>query len=178
LCRAVGQKARQRGIYALGAGPVGFSTVWVICGPNSMTFDRYFDLSDEMDQVEKFVAYVAGMAPASLQRSYMDLAYLDVPNRTGPSAGLACHLASGVVAAEVVVLVRGQQSTGDAFDPLHPDGSFVGVVGVARTCPTCRFFRSTAEPNVAASNHCALLDMPLRPGDLRLDCPEHEPAAA
>jgi DNA-binding MarR family transcriptional regulator len=53
-----------------------------------------------------------------------------------------------------------------------------GVVGVARTCPTCRFFRSTAEPNVAASNHCALLDMPLRPGDLRLDCPEHEPAAA
>ena len=30
-----------------------------------MTFDRYFDLSDQMDAVEKFVAYVVGMAPSS-----------------------------------------------------------------------------------------------------------------
>jgi DNA-binding MarR family transcriptional regulator len=51
-----------------------------------------------------------------------------------------------------------------------------GVVGVARTCPTCRFFRSGSRPGTAA--HCALLDLPLGPGDLRLDCPEHEPAAA
>ena len=108
LRRLLFGKARARGIHALGAGPVGFSTVWVIFSPDSMTFDRYFDLSDEMDDVEKFVAYVAGMAPASLQRSYMDLAYLDVQNRTGPSAGLACHLASGVVAAEVLKIVLGR----------------------------------------------------------------------
>ena len=53
-----------------------------------------------------------------------------------------------------------------------------GVVGVARTCPTCRFFRFEAHPNPARPHHCALLDAPLGPGDLRLDCPEHEQRAA
>jgi DNA-binding MarR family transcriptional regulator len=53
-----------------------------------------------------------------------------------------------------------------------------GVVGVARTCPTCRFFRSEVRPGGSPAHHCALLDVPLGAGDLRLDCPEHEPAAA
>ncbi|HCZ17310.1 MAG: putative adenylyltransferase/sulfurtransferase MoeZ [Candidatus Accumulibacter phosphatis] len=110
LRRLLFRKARERGIHALGAGPVGFSTVWVIFDPHGVTFDRYFDLSDQMDKVESFVAYVAGMAPSSLQRSYMDLSYLDFENHTGPSAGLACHLASGVIAAEVlkILLARGR----------------------------------------------------------------------
>jgi DNA-binding MarR family transcriptional regulator len=53
-----------------------------------------------------------------------------------------------------------------------------GVVGVARTCPTCRFFRFEARPGAVRPHHCALLDVPLGPGDLRLDCPEHEQSAA
>jgi molybdopterin/thiamine biosynthesis adenylyltransferase len=106
--RLLFRKARERGIYALGAGPVGFSTVWVIFAPQGMTFDRYFDLADDMDEIEKFVAYVAGMAPSSTQRGYMDLSHLDVVKRTGPSAGLACHLASGVVAAEVLKILLGR----------------------------------------------------------------------
>lgn len=107
--RLLFSKARERGIYALGAGPVGFSTVWVIFGPEHMPFDRYFDLSDRLDPIEKFAAYLMGMAPAGLQRSYMDLSYLDIKNQTGPSTGLACNLASGVIAAEVlkIILHRG-----------------------------------------------------------------------
>ena len=110
LRRLLFRKARERGIFALGAGPVGFGTAWVVFSPQGMTFDRYFDLADGMNDVEKFVAYVVGMAPSSIQRRYMDLAYLDVGNRTGPSAGLACHLASGVVAAEIlkILLQRGR----------------------------------------------------------------------
>jgi molybdopterin/thiamine biosynthesis adenylyltransferase len=111
LRRLLFGKARDRGIYALGAGPVGFSTVWVIFDPRGMTFDRYFDLNDRMNAIEKFVAYVVGMAPATLQRPYMDLAYLDFANHTGPSAGLACHLASGVVAAEVLKILLRRGST-------------------------------------------------------------------
>jgi DNA-binding MarR family transcriptional regulator len=53
-----------------------------------------------------------------------------------------------------------------------------GLVGVARTCPTCRFFRFEARPHAARPHHCALLGVPLGPGDLRLDCPEHEQSAA
>lgn len=49
-----------------------------------------------------------------------------------------------------------------------------GVISVARTCPTCRFFRRSP----AAPHYCALLDAPLPLADLRVDCPEHEPLAA
>lgn len=108
LRRLLFGKARAKGIHALGAGPVGFSTVWVVFAPDGMSFDRYFDLSDCMDAVELFAAYVVGMAPSMLQRGYMDLAYLDFEHRTGPSAGLACHLASGVVAAEVLKILLGR----------------------------------------------------------------------
>lgn len=111
--RMVFRKAAEQGIYALGAGPVGFSTVWVVIDPNGMTFDRYFDLSDEMNATEQFVAYVVGMAPKSLQRGYMDLSYVDVENRSGPSAGLACQLSAGVVAAEVLKILLGR-------GPLYP----------------------------------------------------------
>ncbi len=52
-----------------------------------------------------------------------------------------------------------------------------GVITVARMCVTCRFFRPDAHPGSASPHHCALLDLPLSAADLRIDCPEHEPAA-
>ncbi|RMG28714.1 MAG: ThiF family adenylyltransferase [Gammaproteobacteria bacterium] len=100
--------ARERGIYALGAGPVGYSTAWVIFDPRGMPFDRYFDLHDGMDPVELFAAYVVGMAPSGIHRRYMDLAYLDFDRHTGPSVGFACELAAGVIGAEVMKLLLGR----------------------------------------------------------------------
>lgn len=47
-----------------------------------------------------------------------------------------------------------------------------GLVGVARTCTTCRFYRPPTDP--VPAGHCTLLDVPLPPESLRLDCPEHE----
>jgi DNA-binding MarR family transcriptional regulator len=52
-----------------------------------------------------------------------------------------------------------------------------GVITVARMCVSCRFFRPDAHQRSASPHHCALLDMPLSGTDLRIDCPEHEPAA-
>lgn len=46
-----------------------------------------------------------------------------------------------------------------------------GAIQVARTCPTCRYFRPAGEQ----APYCALLETPLGPGDIRVDCPEHEP---
>jgi DNA-binding MarR family transcriptional regulator len=53
-----------------------------------------------------------------------------------------------------------------------------GVLSVARTCTTCRFFRRATDPGTPVVHHCALLDAPLLPSELRVDCPEHEPVAA
>lgn len=51
-----------------------------------------------------------------------------------------------------------------------------GVINVARTCATCRFFRPQEHPGTQTPHHCALLDEPLGPATLRLDCPDHQAA--
>lgn len=51
-----------------------------------------------------------------------------------------------------------------------------GLIPVNGMCVTCVHFR----PNVragASPHHCALVDAPLATEQVRLDCPEHEPAA-
>lgn len=51
-----------------------------------------------------------------------------------------------------------------------------GVVTVARTCRGCRFF--DPDGRARSSYWCGLLDAPLEPATLRLDCPDFEAAAS
>lgn len=53
-----------------------------------------------------------------------------------------------------------------------------GVISVARSCTSCRFFRPNSPTRGGQPHYCALLNMPLRQVDLRLDCPEHQPVSA
>jgi DNA-binding MarR family transcriptional regulator len=53
-----------------------------------------------------------------------------------------------------------------------------GAITVARMCVTCRFFRRDAHPDRAQPHHCALVDMPMGDGNLRVDCAEHQPRTA
>lgn len=48
----------------------------------------------------------------------------------------------------------------------------VGMITVARTCLTCRFF----EPRPGDAHRCSLLNLELQRRDLRVNCPEHERA--
>ncbi|WP_121433269.1 MarR family winged helix-turn-helix transcriptional regulator [Actinomadura pelletieri] len=48
-----------------------------------------------------------------------------------------------------------------------------GIIAVARTCLTCRFHELHG-----GDHHCALLNMHLDAGDLRVNCPEHQPTSA
>jgi DNA-binding MarR family transcriptional regulator len=59
---------------------------------------------------------------------------------------------------------------------LHTIGALqaAGVIGIVRSCTTCRFFRPASSSQADARHHCALLDAPLHPSELRLDCPEHQ----
>lgn len=103
-------KAAAKGIYGITAGPVGFSGICIVFDPKGMSFDRYFDLSHNMDEVEKVVAFLAGVAPKATQRVYLDMSAVDVNDRVGPSSSLACQLAAGILAAQVVkiLLKRGR----------------------------------------------------------------------
>ncbi len=52
-----------------------------------------------------------------------------------------------------------------------------GVVTVARMCTTCRFFARDVAPGDAHPHRCLLLDAPLAPAELRVDCAEHRPVS-
>jgi len=100
--RLLFRKAREKGIWAITAGPIGFSVAWIVFDPKGMSFDRYFDLRDGMTRLEQTAAFLVGLAPRATQRPYVDLSYVDPATGRGPSAALACQLCAGVAAAEAV----------------------------------------------------------------------------
>ncbi|CAB4922331.1 unannotated protein [freshwater metagenome] len=90
------------------------------------------------------------------------------------SAAASADVDAVLAAQPVVAKVDALGLLLDVIAGLHERG----VLSVARTCTTCRFFRR-ADPRAAeAVHHCGLLDAPLPPEALRVDCLEHEPVAA
>lgn len=106
--RMLFREARKRGIWAVTAGPIGFSTAWISFDPNGMSFDEYFDLNDDMDSLDLFVAFALGLAPRTTHLPYFDFSYVDRESKRGPSVASACRLASGVVGAEAVKILLGR----------------------------------------------------------------------
>ncbi|MEK7266568.1 MAG: helix-turn-helix domain-containing protein [Pseudomonadota bacterium] len=50
-----------------------------------------------------------------------------------------------------------------------------GAISPQRMCLTCTHFVGDAYPGGVKPHHCRLLETPIGTGDLRIDCPEHEP---
>lgn len=106
--RLLFREARARGIWAITAGPIGFSTAWLVFSPDGMSFDDYFDLHDGMDPLDQVIAFIVGLTPRGTHGEYLDMTQVDPQTRRGPSAGLACQLSSGVAAAEAVKILLGR----------------------------------------------------------------------
>ena len=53
-----------------------------------------------------------------------------------------------------------------------------GVISVAGTCTSCRFFEPNTYPDASAPHRCGLLQAPLSLRNLQTDCPEHEAPVA
>jgi molybdopterin/thiamine biosynthesis adenylyltransferase/ubiquinone/menaquinone biosynthesis C-methylase UbiE len=115
--RMLFQQAVERGIWAVTAGPIGFSTAWLAFDPKGMTFDRYFDLSDSMERIDMLAAFAVGLTPKALQMPYTDLSYASIEDRTGPSTSIGCQLAAGVMGSESLKLLlkRGEVATAPEF---------------------------------------------------------------
>jgi len=102
------REARRRGLWAVTAAPLGFSTAWLTFAPDGMSFDDYFDIHDGMSRFDQLVAFLVGLAPRATQRTYMDLTRADPKQRRGPSAGLACQLCPCVPAAATLKFLLGR----------------------------------------------------------------------
>lgn len=53
-----------------------------------------------------------------------------------------------------------------------------GHIAPQRMCVTCSHFRPFAHADAAQPHHCAFVDAAFGAADLRLNCPDHEPATA
>jgi molybdopterin/thiamine biosynthesis adenylyltransferase len=120
--RLLFRRARERGLWSVTAGPIGFSTAWLAFAPDGMSFDDYFDLHDGMDAVDQLVAFAAGVAPGGTHLPYIDLSAVNPATGSAPSAGLACQLCGGVIGAEVLKILLGRGTVRPApwygqFDP-------------------------------------------------------------
>lgn len=108
--RTVFQEARRRGLWSVTAGPHAFSTAWLVFDPDGMSFDEFFDIHDSMDELDKVVSFAVGCVPSPIHLTYLDFSkYFQPGRKKGASLGLACNLASGIVAAETckILLNRG-----------------------------------------------------------------------
>ncbi len=85
--RLLFREARRRGLWALTAGPLGFSAAWLLFDPHGMDFDTYFDLHDGMELVDQATAYAIGLCPAGTHWPYLDLSEVDIKTGRGPSNG-------------------------------------------------------------------------------------------
>ncbi|HJU03627.1 MAG TPA: ThiF family adenylyltransferase [Nitrospiraceae bacterium] len=120
--RLLFRTAQQHGLYALTSGPLGFGATLHTFSPTGMSFERYFDFHDVMDNLDQLIAFMVGLAPQSLHLKYLDLARVDVSARTGPSSGIACQLCSALIGAEAVKILLDQKPARVApwyfqFDP-------------------------------------------------------------
>lgn len=123
--RLLFRQAASQGIYGITAAPAGFGTAWLIFDPRGLSFDEFFDMADEMDQIDKVVAMAVGVAPKALQSSYMNLRDLNLRAKTAPCCGAACHLACGVVGVEAIkiLLHRGRIRPAPYYHQFDP---FIG----------------------------------------------------
>lgn len=107
--RAVFNKAKEKGLWVLTAGPMGYSTAFLAFDPKGMGFDDYFGIDDWTSYADKLIAFLVGVAPSALHAGYTDMRYVDVSKQIGPSAALACNVGASMVALEAMSVVLGRR---------------------------------------------------------------------
>lgn len=100
--RLLFNKAREKGIHVITAGPIGYSTAMLIFSPGKMSFDSYFDIQEGMTEKEMVFRFGIGLCPKATQLSYMDMTRVSFENKKGPSLNLACQLCTAAAATEVI----------------------------------------------------------------------------
>ena len=103
--RLLFRRARERGIYAITSGPVGFGATLHIFSPAGMSFDEFFDLRDGMSETEQVLHFGLGLAPKLAHIGYFPPSRIDLSRKSAPSLGPAVMLCAGVTATETLNLI-------------------------------------------------------------------------
>ena len=105
--RAVFNRALERGIPVISAGPVGLGSVFLIFMPGGPTFDDYFAIQDDTPPLKKIMLFLLGMAPDMLQRTYMQK--VNFKEKRGPSSVGAVNLCAGIATIYAIKILLKKQ---------------------------------------------------------------------
>ena len=93
------RKAREKNIPVVVSGPIGFGATLQIFDPNGMSFEEYYNLSDDQTEEDKLLKFGIGLNPGKLHRSYLDDPKLNFETRKVASLSSSCLLCSSLVGA-------------------------------------------------------------------------------
>jgi molybdopterin/thiamine biosynthesis adenylyltransferase/nitroreductase len=106
--RKVFRRARELGIPAVTAAPLGMGTGYLLFTPDGMSFDDYFQL-EGLSSERQAARFAVGLAPSGLMIPYLaDPTCVDLKARRTPSTPMGCFLAAGVAGTEVLKLILGR----------------------------------------------------------------------
>lgn len=103
-------EARKRKIPVIVAGPIGTSVIWQVYLPDGMPWEDFFAMDLAKDDLDRWILFALGNAPAMLHLKSMDLRSVRLSERRGPSLALAVQMCAGVAAAEVLKIRLGRGS--------------------------------------------------------------------
>lgn len=107
--RLLFREARRHGVWTLTSGPHAFGATLLCFSPHGMSFDDYFDIHDGMSEEDQLIAFGVGGCPRHIHLAYLDFKrFFSFAERRSASAGLACQLCSGLVAAEAAKILLGR----------------------------------------------------------------------
>ncbi len=108
--RLIFNKAHEKGIPVITAGPIGFSAATLIFIPGrGLSFDEYFDICDGMSEEEQLLRFFIGLMPKATHLKYVEIDENLLKSRKSPSLGLACQQCSATVATEVIRIILGKK---------------------------------------------------------------------
>lgn len=103
--RFVFKSARENGIPILTAAPIGMGASLMCFLPNEMSFEDYFNFGN--DSHDNLVKFLVGMSPTFMhQHLLVDQTVVDFKNHKVPSTVIGCEVATSLMGAGVVKIVR------------------------------------------------------------------------
>ena len=105
--RVLFNRALEKNIPVITAGPMGHSCALLLFKPGGMNYDTYFGVTDDTSAMEQLIRFALGLAPKATHLRYIDRQFVSLSDGRGPSLGSTCQLCAGMTATEAVKIVLG-----------------------------------------------------------------------
>lgn len=113
--RMLHMEAYRRGIPSMLVAPQAYGCTVHLFDPAHMSFDQYFDMSDELTEKQMLDNWSTGLGPTHMYRHYLPERYLDMEKRTASVVSAVCLMSTAILTGVGLRRILGQHTN---FKPL------------------------------------------------------------